>query len=137
MNNTCRVYRCVSWSVLRIALFFVLCLEVFALAFLFLLAGQVAVACPVEPFPGDRPREEHAPGVRDGPRCRGISGVSGDPGCVEWYGPFDPADDPDQAVNLPEGTHTVTMFTCDGGRRSDPHVLRVTVEPAFDILPND
>ncbi|HPR04996.1 MAG TPA: hypothetical protein PLP82_13870, partial [Deltaproteobacteria bacterium] len=52
MNNTCRVYRCVSWSVLRIALFFVLCLEVFVLAFLFLLAGQVAaVACPVEPFP--------------------------------------------------------------------------------------
>jgi len=136
MNNTCRVYRCVSWSVLRIALFFVLCLEVFALAFLFLLAGQVAaVACPVEPFP-EIVLEKNTPlGCEMVLDAAVFPGVQGDPGCVEWYGPFDPADDPDQAVNLPEGTHTVTMFTCDGGRRSDPHVLRVTVEPAFDILP--
>ncbi len=87
MNNTCRVYRCVSWSVLRIAFFFVLCLEVFALAFLFLLAGQVAaVACPVEPFP-EIVLEKNTPlGCEMTLDASLFPDVPGDPGCTEREG---------------------------------------------------
>ncbi len=136
MNNTCRVYRCISWSVLRIALLMVLCLEVLALALLFLLAGRVAaVACPPEPFQEIVVEKNTPVGCEMTLDASLFPDVQGDPGCIEWYGPFGLMVDPDRAVLMPEGTHTVTMFTCDAGRRSEPHILKVTVEPAFDILP--
>lgn len=136
MNNTCRVYRCIPWSVLRIVLLMVLCLEVLALAFLFLLAGRVAaVACPPEPFQEIVVDKNTPLGCEMVLDATVFPDVQADPGCTEWYGPFAPGDDPDQAVLLPEGTHTVTMFTCEGEQRSAPHVLHVIVEPVFDILP--
>ncbi|HOS96724.1 MAG TPA: PKD domain-containing protein, partial [Deltaproteobacteria bacterium] len=136
MNSTCRVYRCISWSVLRISLLMVLCLEVLALALLFLLAGRVAaLACPPEPFQEIVVEKNMPLGCEMTLDASLFPDVQGDPGCIEWYGPFAREDDLDRAVLMPEGTHTVTMFTCNGGQRSNPHVLRVIVEPCFDILP--
>ena len=51
------------------------------------------------------------------------------------YGPICFDHGPEPSAFLPEGTHIVTMFTCEGVQRSDPHVLHVSVEPSFDILP--
>ena len=86
--------------------------------------------------PRDRRGQGRAPGKRDDPRCgpvpRHRRGVRRP---CEWYGPFCFDHGPEPSAFLPEGTHTVTMFTCEGVRRSDPHVLHVSVEPSFDILP--
>jgi len=113
-----------------------LCLEVLALAFLFLLAGQVvAVACPPEPFPEIVVEKNTPLGCEMLLDATVFPDVQDDPDCIEWYGPFAPVTDPDRDVLLPEGAHTITMFTCDGGQRSDPQVLHVRVEPGFDILP--
>ncbi len=87
MNNTCRVYRCISWPVLRLALLMVLCLEVLVLAILFLLAGRVgAMACPSEPFQEIVVEKNTPLGCEMTLDASLFPDVPGDPGCTEREG---------------------------------------------------
>ena len=136
MNNTCLGSRSVSSLILRMSLFMVICLEVLALAFLFLVAGRVvALACPAEPYQELAVEKDAPMGSEMVLDASLFSNIPDDTGCIEWYGPCPSPSEENPAVFLPEGTQTITMFTCDGMQRSDPHILHLTVEPAFDILP--
>jgi YVTN family beta-propeller protein len=59
--------------------------------------------------------------------------IQGDPLLYEWYGPFSPSTISEPEVFMPEGTHAVSLLTFDGVQRSAPHVLYITVGPAFSI----
>ena len=59
--------------------------------------------------------------------------IQGNPLLYEWYGPFSPSTISEPEVFMPEGTHAVSLLTFDGVQRSAPHVLYITVGPAFSI----
>jgi YVTN family beta-propeller protein len=59
--------------------------------------------------------------------------IPGEPLLYEWYGPFSPVSTPEPVVLMPEGTHAVSLLTSDGLQRSAPHVLYITVDPAFTV----
>jgi PKD domain/Putative Ig domain len=64
-----------------------------------------------------------------------FTGLEGDPGTYEWYGPFPPASGPNPDLFLPEGTHAISLLTNDGRQRSGPLTCYIRVEPAvpFDL----
>ncbi len=121
------------FRVFRVSLLVVLCVEVFALAALFVLAGRV-LAC--EPGSGEEiVLEKNQPaGAETYFDTSWFPGVDQGQGGLAWFGPCPGDAGPDDPVFLPEGVSTITLMAWGGEGVPAAHTLRVTVEPAFDIL---
>ncbi|MGD0820289.1 MAG: PKD domain-containing protein [Desulfomonilia bacterium] len=134
MNNTCRVRTRVYSFVPRLV-------SVLFLIFLFLVplspsktSGKSAeITCTPDPH-NEIATDKNLPlGCEMTLSSSFYHEIQGNPLLYEWYGPFSPSTISEPEVFMPEGTHAVSLLTFDGVQRSAPHVLYITVDPAFSI----